>query len=471
MWLMCGERGIGLNRRFRVSKLGIELGLASLVAAVIGLVVYIGLNAVGYGILDRRLMREDILLAREEKCIESLQEYVSLNGLSSEDRDMLDEWAAERKNMIITLYKNKNMLYSNDKRVAVTIAYPEDGTTFHGENITEGMEDEEDGRGGETEIPWVYRIRFSDGYVDAVVSFYYEVYYYMVNALNSIIAVLAFMVLLLLFIHKKVKYIALLEQEIHILEGGDLNYNITVKGRDELTSLAAEIDAMRQAIRERQMQEEMARNANRDLVTAMSHDLRTPLTSLLGYVDILQMGRCEKEEEYRHCLAAVKNKAYQIKELSDKIFEYFIVYGKDEEELELSEVNGTEFLGQIVEESLFDMENEGFSVERICDEINCRLMTDIRLIRRVFDNIFSNLLKYADISRPVRVEYRQTKTRLLIRFTNYVALDAERKESSCIGLKTCEKIMKCHQGVFRYSRDGELFTVELEFPAAAVKEA
>lgn len=53
MWLMCGERGIGLNRRFRVSKLGIELGLASLVAAVIGLVVYIGLNTVGYGILDR----------------------------------------------------------------------------------------------------------------------------------------------------------------------------------------------------------------------------------------------------------------------------------------------------------------------------------------------------------------------------------------------------------------------------------
>ncbi|MFR3754773.1 MAG: sensor histidine kinase [Enterocloster sp.] len=153
---------------------------------------------------------------------------------------------------------------------------------------------------------------------------------------------------------------------------------------------------MRCAIKERQQKEEEAGKANRELVTAMSHDLRTPLTSLLGYVDILQMEKGEDRGQQRKYLNSIRDKAYQIKELSDKLFEYFIVYGRKREELEAEEVNGAEFLNQIVEESLFDMESEGFDIRRSSDEINCRLLADINLGRRVSGNIFSNLLKYAD---------------------------------------------------------------------------
>ena len=139
---------------------------------------------------------------------------------------------------------------------------------------------------------------------------------------------------------------------------------------------------MRCAIKERQQKEEEAGKANRELVTAMSHDLRTPLTSLLGYVDILQMEKGEDRGQQRKYLNSIRDKAYQIKELSDKLFEYFIVYGRKREELEAEEVNGAEFLGQIVEESLFDMESEGFDIRRSSDEINCRLLADINLCRR-----------------------------------------------------------------------------------------
>ncbi len=121
------------------------------------------------------------------------------------------------------------------------------------------------------------------------------------------------------------------------------------------------------------------------------------------------------------------------------MFEYFIVYGRKREELEAEEVNGAEFLGQIVEESLFDMESEGFDIRRSSDEINCRLLADINLCRRVFGNIFSNLLKYADRNRPVTVSYQQRADCLIICFGNYVAEDAQEKESTGIGLKTCAK--------------------------------
>ncbi len=451
-----------MSKGWKISRLGIELGLAAVISAAAGLALYIGLNTFGYGLLDQNLMREDVLAAKEQEYADSLQTYVMEHGISSENIRALDEWAGEKKNFIVTLYKDRTMIYCNDGRVAVTVSHTEN---WEGENPEPDSDHKESGQNGETAIPWVYRLQLSDGSADAVFSFLFDPYYYgAVNAVSGLVAVLVSMTLLLLFIHGKVQYIAQLEREIQILQGGDLDYAITVSGRDELASLAAEMNAMRLAIKERQEQEERARNANRELVTAMSHDLRTPLTSLLGYVDILQMDRCGNGEQMKKCLSAVKDKAYQIKEMSDQMFEYFIVYGKDEEEVELTEVNGAEFLGQIVEESLFDLENEGFLIERESDEISCRLMTDIRLVRRVFGNVFSNLLKYADRSRPVRVEYRQTEQALIIRFANSVCREAEQKESSNIGLKTCEKIMSCHRGKFSCRREGEQFLLELEFP-------
>ena len=146
------------------------------------------------------------------------------------------------------------------------------------------------------------------------------------------------------------------------------------------------------------------------------------------------------------------------------MFEYFIVYGRKREELEAEEVNGAEFLGQIVEESLFDMESEGFDIRRSSDEINCRLLADINLCRRVFGNIFSNLLKYADRNRPVTVFYQQRADCLIICFGNYVAEDAQEKESTGIGLKTCAKIIGDHGGSFYSGQEAGFFLTKISLP-------
>ena len=175
------------------------------------------------------------------------------------------------------------------------------------------------------------------------------------------------------------------------------------------------------------------------------------------------MDKLTDEGQRKRCLEAVRQKAYQIKELSDKLFEYFIVYGREQESLETELVNGAEFLGQVVEESLFDLESEGFEVLRSSDEIDCALYMDVALIRRVFGNIFSNLLKYGDRSRPLEVEYRQGDGELLIRFKNSVNRHSRRAESSGIGIKTCRKIMEDHGGRFECRGEGGTFAVEVTF--------
>lgn len=466
MWSMYGERGIGLNKSRGIHKLGVELTIAVIVSALAGLLFYSGLNVLGHGMLKRILFEKDVTLAREKRSVDSLQAYVREHNISSVDVSMLDEWGGVQKDFLITLKKGDKILYSTDGVAAVTYINMDAGEWLQDGDGNSGQEDASSqepqfGLG----IPRVYRLQFADGPAEAYVSYFFQYKYYAAfSTVNSVLSVIVFMIIFLRHIRRKVSYITLLEQEMQILKGGDLDYTITVKGKDELASLAGEMDAMRCAVRERQEQEEEARNANRDLVTAMSHDLRTPLTALLGYVDILQMDRHRDEEQYRRCLKAVRNKAYQIKDMSDKMFEYFTVYGKDREEMEIIEVNAMEFLGQVVEESLFDMENHGFVIERSSDQIDCCLVVDIALVRRVFGNIFSNLLKYADSSRPVTVEYKQGENRLSIRFANYICRDFKEKESSNIGLKTCGKIMKCHKGCFTCQREGDMFVAKLEFP-------
>lgn len=62
MWSMSGERGTGLSKRCRINKLGMELALSAILSAMVGMFLFMGLNSLGYGMLDRMLFREDVIL-------------------------------------------------------------------------------------------------------------------------------------------------------------------------------------------------------------------------------------------------------------------------------------------------------------------------------------------------------------------------------------------------------------------------
>ena len=237
-----------MSKSRRISRLGTELTLAAVASALVSLALYMALNTLLFGILDRVLFSEDRMILREQACVERLQAYVTENGLSTNDGKMLDKWASGEKNLLITIYKDGRFRYSNDAKVMVMV--PE-------------MNEWED-------TSWLYEVKFADGTAQAGVSYYVEYgYYAAASVLGGVISMAVFALMLVMLIRGKIRYIDLMEQEIQILKGGDLDYRITVKGKDELASLAAEIDAMRCAIKERQQKEEEEGKANRELVTAM----------------------------------------------------------------------------------------------------------------------------------------------------------------------------------------------------------
>lgn len=442
MWSTYGERGIVLNKKHLVSRLGLQLVAAVAGSLAAGVALFFLLTMAAYRGIGSIVMRPEHIAKQEADCAKRLQQYVTTHDISIGQIAQLDDWVTEEQNVLVTVYQGQDVLYYNSD---VVIGQP-------------GSDSETDFR----EVS--YDVRFRDGTAEVVlISFFDNRYYLWADIVNGTIAMIAALAVLYGFIRRKVRYITLLESELQILKGGDLNYPITVKGKDELSALAEEMDAMRLAILERQQEEEAAVRANQELVTAMSHDLRTPLTSLLGYVDILSLHKAPEGQQDQY-LRAIGEKAWQIRQLSDKLFEYFLVFRKGREEMQFQTVNGMEFLGQIVEESLFDMESEGFQIVRRSDEIDCVLQTDIEEIRRVFGNIFSNLLKYADRSQPVQVCYEQQTDRLTVSFRNAVAPGTDGRESNRIGLRTCEKIMEAHGGRFHCLQEDGCFEVRVEFP-------
>lgn len=198
------------------------------------------------------------------------------------------------------------------------------------------------------------------------------------------------MILFVFLIHKKLNYILRLENELAILEGGNLQYPITIQGNDELTCLAQGIDDMRRSFIERQQGEAEAIRANHALITAMSHDLRTPLTSLTGYIELLQNQQYATEEQRQYFIQASRDKVFRIKEMTDALFEYALCSG-DDVPAQLEAMDAYELLSQFVEEYGFELEGAGFQLERAIPPFQAQVLADPSRLSRVFDNLTSNL--------------------------------------------------------------------------------
>ena len=120
-------------------------------------------------------------------------------------------------------------------------------------------------------------------------------------------------------------YILQLKDEIEILEGGSLDYPITVKGKDELAALAKGLDNMRKSFAGLIDQEGKMVQENQRIITEMSHDLRTPVTSIILYTEILKKGTYKDQEQQREYIEKIGQKAQRMKQLTDNLFEYSLI--------------------------------------------------------------------------------------------------------------------------------------------------
>lgn len=174
----------------------------------------------------------------------------------------------------------------------------------------------------------------------------------------------------------------------------DTNTLISISSGDRaIRTLASEINCQLQALRKECLKLQHGDIELKNAVTNISHDLRTPLTAICGYLDLLtQQPQSETSERY---LAVIRERTDAMRELTEELFRYSVIAGKAEE-LYFEPV----CMNDILEQSLVGFYGT-LSKRRIVPDIELSKKPIVRTLdrhalRRIFDNILSNAAKYSD---------------------------------------------------------------------------
>lgn len=431
-------------------SLSAKLPLFVLLSFLCGLMTYLVVSWLGTQFVDRFYMSADSVAARKATIYTEFNRYVADNGIRGSDADALERYLNERDSVSILIYSPEELGIAPAERLSVR---------------NSGMQSvdppKRSGISGR-----LYPLRFADG-----------VYYISItdnsrmreDAINRgialVLGVLVIVAVLLWYTNRLTRRIIRLSQEAAGVGAGDLEGIITVDGVDEIAALAADIDGMRDSIIERMGNEKRAWEANSELITAMSHDIRTPMTSLIGYLGLLSNRKSLTEEEQGRYLDAAYGKALALKELTDELFKYFLVFGRSEIELHKEEYEAHLLLMQLLGEAGFDLQDSGMTVQNIDRmEDGYMLSTDVAMLKRVIDNLLSNIKKYADPQRPVVILTEKKDKQVSVTVSNSISSRKSTTESTKIGLRTCEKIMQALGGSFSTVHDEEHFAAEFCLP-------
>ena len=254
--------------RLKPSGLAAQFGMLLLLSAAASTLTFACFRFGGGYLLQQYFDRSDFQQRYDERRVQSFQTYVKNNGLSAADTAKITAWVKKNPPILMEIYRSNVLLY--------TSTAPDES------------------RGNEAEAPyyaWVsyYDIPFVDGKAELVI--YADDTFRFFAGLTIVSLGIAALVFLLFFLRGSrglIRYICTLSREIQAMEGGDLDIPITFQGDHELTQLAHSLDSMRRAFREQMERESDIFHANQAMITAMSHDLRTPLTALQIYTDILR---------------------------------------------------------------------------------------------------------------------------------------------------------------------------------------
>lgn len=308
------------------------------------------------------------------------------------------------------------------------------------------------------------RLLFQDGTATMIVESYRVLRilsWYMGGAV--VFSLLLFLLPVMIYIYRRMEYLKKIRQQALEMAGGNLVCPITVTGNDEISSLAQELDYLRCTLKGQIEEERKSYQANRELIRAVSHDLRTPLTTLHGYLEILNRGM-GKPEQYGRYLKRCLDKTEEIRNMSDRMFEYTLVF-EGAEEVEKQELS-LAVLWKEFENRIKELKEAGFLVE-IREKTGWKpeertFQGNPFLLKRLSDNLFSNIRRYGDKTAPVSIEVMEShgKTGVVIKNRS---LEVQEAAGSGVGLKSARRIADIHKWSLNWKEEDGVFSVVLLF--------
>ena len=409
------------------------------VLITLALVVAVGFFALCY-YMGRRIEYEQAKRGVDERVVEKLKQYVEEKSVKSTDSDALMYWCRKIGETGIEVFVDEQLVFSS-----VFDLSKRDYTIV------------ETGRDKERAIV----VRFADGEAD-VLFYKYRGLFIKMLLIGAMLSLFLFFGVVVIGIRREVDYIHMINEEIHILEGGDLTREITIKGSSEITTLAESVDEFRKSLQAQLSTIERLENSNRLMAAEIVHDLRTPLTSLMMYLDFAQGEIQGKEPQAEEYLEKAREKSVRLKNLIDQNFDYVTMKGYFIKEKQI--VPAYDVLSGYIGDILTYLEGEGFHVRSDVSYGNAGIVIQREGIGRVFSNIVSNMTKYAKRDAEVFICCKEKEDYVEIRFVNAVRVfDEDKPESTGFGYRIIKRLMEEMDGKYIVREADGFYTTELQF--------
>ena len=274
---------------------------------------------------------------------------------------------------------------------------------------------------------------------------------------------------------------------IEKIAGGQLEYQVKT---DELhgynLTLANSVNSIGQGIKDAVEISMKDERMKADLITNVSHDIKTPLTSIINYVDLIKREQFDNEK-INNYINVLDEKSQRLKQLTDDLVEASKI-SSGNISLNFEKINLTELMNQTIGEFSEKFEQKNLTTVMNINVQNAVIEADSRRIWRVIENLFNNIFKYAMEGTRVYLAIDSLPDN-----TAYIALsiknisasplncnpdelterfirgdESRTTEGSGLGLSIAKNLTEAQKGTFEIQLDGDLFKVILTFPLAEV---
>ena len=235
-----------------------------------------------------------------------------------------------------------------------------------------------------------------------------------------IAGILVFSAAFLLLQYRSMKYIGKISSAMQSISEGDLNTSVEVVGDDEFSAMAANLNKMVEDIRDLMDREREAERTKNELITNIAHDLRTPLTSIIGYLELLRSGQNavmppELEKKY---IDIAYTKSKRLEKLIEDLFGFTkMTYGKMA--MKVGQVDIIKLLSQLLEEFYPSFAEKNLTYELSSNVPAKVIAADGNLLARLFDNLINNAIKYGADGKRILVKVHSEDEILAVSVVNY----------------------------------------------------
>ena len=290
---------------------------------------------------------------------------------------------------------------------------------------------------------------------------------------------LTIVILYVYYLIKKLAYLSYIMEGTERIKGGDIHYKLDIIGDDNFSNLAENINNIGEGLDKAIYNQLKSERLKSELITNVSHDLKTPLTSIINYIELIKKEEDIKPEHIKDYVNVLDSKSKRLKVLIEDLFEASKA-SSGNLELNMEKIDITQLLRQAIGEMEEKLSKANLDLKLRVPEEKTYIMADGKKLYRVLENLLSNISKYSLDNTRVYIDIIEENDKVKLTMKNISSYElnfdpeeimerfkradeSRNTEGSGLGLAIARDLVNAQGGRFEIDIDGDLFKSVVEF--------